>query len=218
MEELAMNSKMAEKTMPSEMIANVMKNNQDMDNLTGLNKLLLEYSNMPLLLRQEFRGEELITIGNQQMIIQTTKPIFVKCDHEGKPIRVPSDILKNHDGTPKMDYVANEDAIDTIIQALKFSGINKVTPITSLEENEILLDLRTISKKIAKTMALKQLEWGLDKETMGLTFENIMTIIKDARMIAKNGQLLRTIRQSVQRIEQHIEGTKNLPKQEKLYN
>ncbi len=180
MEELTMQSKMAEKTLPSEMIANIMKNNTDMENLTGLNRLLLEYSNMPLLLKQEFRGEELIQIGNSQMVIQTTKPIFVVCNNEGKPLRVPSKILKDHNGEPKMDYVPHEDAIDTIIQTLKFSGINKVTPITSLEENEIMWDLRTLNKKIAKVLALKQVEWGLDKEQMGLTHENIMTIIKDA--------------------------------------
>lgn len=183
---------------------------EDLQNLASLSRLLLQYDDMLLLLRREFRGEVLYTdpkSGNGHWI-QMTKPLFVKLDKEGNFFYKNSPIIKEEDGHPKKDYIPNDEAIDELIMELKFFGINKITPITSLDENEIKSDLRTIACKIAALLTLKQLEWGIDKELLPMRAEQILCIVKDARYIALNGNLLKALRSTIQRVEQSLEQNK----------
>lgn len=182
--------------------------NEDMENLNNLSKMLMQYDDMLSLLRREFRGEVLYTDENGKGTwVQLTKPLFIKLDDKGKPLRKFNPILMD-ESKRKLDYVPNDEAIDEVIMELKFFGINKITPITGLEENEIRTDLRAIACKLAAVLCLKQKEWGIDKELMPMRAEQIMTIIKDARYIPLNGNLLKALRSTIQRVEQTMEQLK----------
>lgn len=195
-------------------IPTLAKKTEDSEALASLTRLLTEYQEMLVLLRKEFRGESDVVLGDGRVItLQTTKPVFIKVDPKTRePLRRPNNNIITNEGGIKLEYIPNEDAIEELITTLRMSGINKITPITNLEENDILMDLRSMLCKVAATLALKQVEWGLDKELMPLKQEQINILIKDARMVAKNGQLLQALRSTIQRVEQHIEGTRNLQK------
>jgi len=186
----------------------IQKDSEDMKLLADFSKIFLQYDEILLLLRREFRGEsKFIDKTGQEYWVQTTKPAFIKLDENRNPIMRDNPFIK--DGLlPKKDYIPNDEAIDELIKMFRLCGINKITLITSLQMNEILTDLRSIACKLAATFALKQIEWGIDKELMPIQYEEIMTITKDARFIALNGNLLKTIRSSFQRIEQSIEQQK----------
>lgn len=167
--------------------------------LASLVELLSGYEDMLDMLRKEFRGEALHTDekGNSQWI-QMTKPIFIVKDIKLRtPLFKKNPIIKD-----KMDYITNDEAIDELLSCLKLMGINRMTPLTSIDENEIIADLNEFEKKLAALLTAKQQSWGLDKELMPMLMVKIKTVVKDARYIAKDGALLKALRSSVQRMEQ----------------
>ena len=175
-----------------------------LEGLTSLSKILLQYDNLLALLRKEWRGESLYTDSSSKMIwVQTQKPIFTKNDLEGIPIKI-----KNEQG--KEEFLPNDEAIDSILNILKFTGINKVTPITNISENEIIDDLKEIECKMAALLCLKQKEWGIDKEMLPIIHVDLKTMIKDARYLAKEGNLLKAVTRSVQEVIQQIIGEKRV--------
>jgi len=173
--------------------------------MSSLTKHLLEISKTLTFLRREFRGEALYQDdkGNQTWI-QTSKPIFVKVDFKtNKPLM---EKVKMPDGTEKDVYVANDEAIDEILSMLKFAGVNQITPISNIEFDNYMDDLREFECKLAGVLCLKQREWGLDKELLPMMQFKIKTIVQDVRSMSVKGMTIKILQTTVQRVEQLIEG------------
>lgn len=134
-------------------------------------------------------------------------------DKEGKPLMKPHS-NKMLATIGKVEYVPNVDAIEELLSQLKCMGINSITPLATIDNDNIMDDLKEFEKKLASLLCLKQIEWGLDKELMPMLMTKIKTIVQDARLVAKEGNLLRALMKSVQRIEQSVEQ----PKQQGSFN
>jgi len=185
-------------TMPSQL-------QEALNSMSSLTKHLLEISKTLTYLRREFRGEALYQDdkGNQTWI-QTSKPIFVKVNFKtNKPLM---EKVKMPDGTEKEVYVANDEAIDEILSMLKFAGVNQITPISNIEFDNYMDDLREFECKLAGVLCLKQREWGLDKELLPMMQFKIKTIVQDVRSMSVKGMTIKILQTTVQRVEQMIEG------------
>ena len=185
-------------TMPSQL-------QEALSSMSSLTKHLLEISKTLTFLRREFRGEALYhdDKGNQTWI-QTSKPIFVKVDFKtNKPLM---EKVKMPDGTEKDVYMANDEAIDEILSMLKFAGVNQITPISNIEFDNYMDDLREFECKLAGVLCLKQREWGLDKELLPMMQFKIKTIVQDVRSMSVKGMTIKILQTTVQRVEQLIEG------------
>ena len=88
-------------------------------------------------------------------------------------------------------------------------GVNQITPITFLEEDTILDDLKEFECKLAGVLMQKQIAWGLDKALMPMIMTKIKTIVADIRYMCRNGITLKALTQSVSRIEQVLEQNQN---------
>ena len=181
--------------------------------LASLSKLLLESSRTLSTLRRELRGEALQQYADGSSIyIQVSKPVFIKMVYDQKLKRdIP---LKNKVKIPdgkggeieKEIFVVNDEAIEEVLSMLKFAGVNQITPITSITEENILDDLKEFECKLAATLCLKQKEWGVDKELLPMIQFKIKTIVQDARYMCCKGAILKALQTSVQRVEQAWEG------------
>lgn len=175
--------------------------------MASLTKLLLEVSNILIFLRREFRGEGLYqdAEGNNHWV-QVSKPMFTRINFKTnlpvmKRVKMPW-------GETKDIYIPNDEAIDEILSMLKFGGLNQVTAISTISEDNYLDDLLEFECKLSGVLALKQKEWGLDKELLPMIQFKIKTIIQDARSMALRGNVLKALQTSVQRVEQAFEGEK----------
>lgn len=176
-----------------------------MQNLASLSNLLLHYEDILSLLRREFRGEALFQDkeGNT-MWVQVQKPLFIKKDKFGNPLKTKIQVGQES----REIYLTHDDAINDVVNLLKFTGINRITPITTLNENEVIDDLKEIECKLAALLALKQKEWGIDKELLPIYMVELKTIIKDARYLPVNGTVIKALRTMITRMEQAVEGEK----------
>ena len=175
--------------------------------IASLTKLLLESSKAITVLRREFRGEGLYQAedGSSQWV-QVSKPTFVVVDVlSGKPIRQEF-ILP--DQSKKMVYLPNDEAIDEILSMLKSMGMNQITPLTNLDEDTILDDLREFECKLAALLCLKQKGWGIDKELLPMLQSKIKTMVQDARYQCCEGSTIKALQTTVSRIESITEGDK----------
>jgi len=181
------------------------------NNISSLTKILLESSATLSVLRRELRGESLFqSEDGQSHWIQLSKPTFVKTDPlTQKPLKIK---IKLPDGTEKEAYVCNDEAIEEILSMFSSMGINTITPMTNLKEDTILEDLKIFECKLAATLALKQKEWGIDKELLPMLQTKISTKIQDARYQAREGTVLKALQTTVQRVEQSFEGEKQKSK------
>jgi len=172
--------------------------------MTSMVKLLLSGTDTLISLRREFRGEALWQgPDGTSHWIQVTKPLFLKMDPQtGKPIKIK---VKMPWGDEEEKFVANDEAIEEILSNLKFAGINQITAIAGIDENNYLDDLKEFECKLAATLTLKQKEWGIDKELMPLLQFKIKTIVQDSRSLALEGRTLKALQTTVQRVEQMIE-------------
>ena len=162
-------------------------------------------------LRRVFRGEALYQSedGSNQWV-QVVKPSFILLDKQTrKPIKK---IIKSLDGEEKEVFLPNDEAIEEVLSMLSFMGMNQITPLTNLDENTVLDDLKEFECKLAAMLCLKQVEWGLDKPLMPMIQTKIKTIIQDARYLCVNGGTMRALTQQVSRIEQVLEGGKDSKK------
>ena len=162
-------------------------------------------------LRRVFRGEALYQSedGSNQWV-QVVKPMFILLDKQTrKPIKK---IIKSVDGEEKEVFLPNDEAIEEVLSMLSFMGMNQITPLTNLDENTVLDDLKEFECKLAAMLCLKQVEWGLDKPLMPMIQTKIKTIIQDARYLCVNGGTMRALTQQVSRIEQVLEGGKDSKK------
>ena len=167
---------------------------------TQLISVLTEHEDMLNTLRREFRGEHLFqdSKGNIQWV-QVDKPMFTKLDKNNKPKRI------FNKKTKRWQYIANDDAINDIIKILKSSGLNSITPLTVISEDEIRADLLEIESKIAVLLTVKRKSWGIDKSEYPIIVANLKTIIKDARYRAKDGTVLKALRTITSRQESSLE-------------
>ena len=181
--------------------------------MASITKLLLEISNYLILLRREFRGEAMYQgqDGNTSWV-QVSKPVFIRVNFKtGKPVK---QIVKMPWNEDKEVYIPNDEAIDEILSMLKFSGINQMQPIGFNQPDNYLADLKEFECKLAAVLCLKQKEWGLDKELLPMQQFKIKTIIQDVRSMSINGNTLKSLISTIQRVEQMIEGDTTKKKKE----
>lgn len=167
-------------------------------------KILLEIPKNISSLRRTFRGEALYQSedGTNQWI-QVVKPRFVKLN----PLtREPLKELKRFPNGEEVNvYVPNDEAIEEILSMLFFMGMNSITPLTNLDENTILDDLKEFECKLAAILALKQVEWGMDKELLPMIMTTLKTPVQDVRYLCANGTTMKALTQQVSRVEQVVE-------------
>ena len=184
--------------------------NRDLSSISSISKILNSISEFPNMIRREFRGEMLYEDekGNSHWV-QATKPIFIKLDFEtGKPLKLKQRMpWKGTDGKEEIKelYVANEEAVEEVISIMKFAGINQINPVAFNTEENFLEDLKEFECKLAGVLALKQKEWGMDKELLPMIHFKIKTIVQDVRLLSVKGKLLQAIQTTVSRVEQFIE-------------
>ena len=173
-------------------------------------KLLYGITDTLLSLRREFRGEALWQgADGSSHWIQVTKPLFIKMiPGTRKPLM---EKVKTPWGETKEQYVANDEAIEEILSNLKFAGVNQITTVAGIDNDNYLDDLKEFECKLAATLALKQRNWGIDKELLPLLQFKIKTIVQDARSLALDGRTLKALQTTVQRVEQMIEDRNKKP-------
>ena len=175
--------------------------------VASLTRLLFEVSNTLIALRREFRGEALYqSEDGVNQWIQISKPVFVKVDFKTNlPLKVDE---KMPWGEMKKVYVPNDEAIEEVLSMLKFAGVNQITSMAGINEDNYLEDLKEFECKLAGVLCLKQREWGLDKELLPMLQFKVKTVVQDARSLAIEGRVLKALQTTVQRVEQMIEGDK----------
>lgn len=171
--------------------------------MASLTKLLLEVSNTLIAVRRELRGDSLYQSEDGSTTwVQVSKPVFIKVNQlTGNPYRRK---VKMPWGEAKLVYVPNDEAIEEILSMMKFAGVNQITSIAGIEYDNYMDDLREFECKLAAVLALKQKEWGLDKELLPMLMFKIKTVVQDARSMALDGRTLKALQTSVQRVEQMI--------------
>jgi len=172
--------------------------------MASMVKLLYGITDTLISLRREFRGEALWQgEDGSQHWVQITKPLFIKMNPgTRKPVM---EEKKMPWGEIKSVYIANDEAIEEILSNLKFAGVNQITTMAAVDNDNYLDDLKEFECKLAATLALKQRVWGIDKELLPLLQFKIKTIVQDARSLALEGRTLKAIQTTVQRVEQMIE-------------
>ena len=173
-------------------------------------KLLYGITDTLLSLRREFRGEALWQgADGSSHWIQVTKPLFIKMiPGTRKPMM---ENIKMPWGETKEQYIANDEAIEEILSNLKFAGVNQITTVAGIDNDNYLDDLKEFECKLSATLALKQRSWGIDKELLPLLQFKIKTIVQDARSLALEGRTLKALQTTVQRVEQMIEDRNKRP-------
>jgi hypothetical protein len=174
-------------------------------------KMLMEIPKSISTLRRVFRGEALYQSddGTTEWI-QVVKPMFIKLDpYTRQPI---TQFKSLPNGEKRNVFLPNDEAIEEILSQLFFMGMNDITPLTNLDENNVLDDLKEFECKLAGILCLKQVAWGLDKAYMPMIQTKIKTIVQDARYLCVNGGTMKALTQQVSRIENVLEGDKTLQK------
>ena len=175
-------------------------------------KMLMEIPKSISTLRRVFRGEALYQSedGTTEWI-QVVKPMFIKLDpYTRQPI---TKKYVSPTGEERNVFMPNDEAIEEILSQLFFMGMNDITPLTNLDENNVLDDLKEFECKLAGILCLKQVSWGLDKAYMPMIQTKIKTIVQDARYLCVNGGTMKALTQQVSRIENVLEGDKAFKKQ-----
>jgi len=179
--------------------------------MASISSLIKENQQLLPILRREFRGEALQQYADgSYSYIQVSKPYFVKIDAATEEPVMQEVNYKTHEGVEykKEIYTPNDEAIEEVLSMLKSMGINQITILTNVDENTILDDLREFECKLAAVLALKQKSWGIDKEMLPMLQTKIKTIVQDSRYLACNGNTIKAIQKTVQRVEQAWEGDK----------
>lgn len=173
------------------------KLHKDINDSAHLIKVLTDHVNFLENMRREMRGEQLYQDKDGETFwVQMDKPMFIKLDKNDQPIK------RLNKKTGKQEYITNDDAVNEVISILKSCGLNPITPLTNIDENEIRADLLEMESKIAVLLTVKRKKWGIDKAEYPATVGKIKMLIKDARYRAKDGTVLRALRTITSRIEQ----------------
>lgn len=178
--------------------------------MASLVRLLTGITDTLLSLRREFRGEALWQgADGSTHWIQVTKPLFIKMNPgTRKPLK---EMVKMPWGEEREQYIPNDEAIEEILSQLKFAGVNQITTMAGIDENNYLDDLKEFECKLAAVLALKQRSWGIDKEVLPMLQFKVKTIVQDARSLALDGRTLKALQTTVQRVEQMIEDRNKKP-------
>jgi len=181
------------------------------EQLVSTIKMLSEIPKSISTLRRVFRGEALYqSEDGTNNWVQVVKPSFILLDKETrKPIKK---MIKTSDGEEREVFLPNDEAIEEVLSMLYFMGMNQMTVLTNLDENTVLDDLREFECKLAGILCLKQVDWGLDKTLMPMIQTKIKTLIQDARYLCVNGGTMKALTQQVSRIEQVLEGGRDMKK------
>ena len=181
------------------------------EQLVSTIKMLSEIPKSISTLRRVFRGEALYqSEDGTNNWVQVVKPSFILLDKETrKPIKK---TIKTSDGEEREVFLPNDEAIEEVLSMLYFMGMNQMTVLTNLDENTVLDDLREFECKLAGILCLKQVDWGLDKTLMPMIQTKIKTLIQDARYLCVNGGTMKALTQQVSRIEQVLEGGRDMKK------
>jgi len=173
--------------------------------MASLTRILTEIPNTLISLRREFRGEALYQDDDGgSHWVQVSKPVFIQMDQlNQKPLKK---TITFPWGETREVFIPNDEAIDEILSMLKFVGINQISPIGVNTEDNYLDDLREFECKLAGVLALKQKEWGLDKELLPMLQMKIKTLVQDVRSMSVKGNTIKALQTTVQRVEQMIEG------------
>lgn len=187
--------------------------NQVANQLHSIVKMITDIPTSLPQIRRIFRGESLYQNDKGESTwVQQVKPRFVKIDFKtNQPIKIKQTMPWNDSsGKPEIKevYVPNDEAIEEVLTMLSFMGINLVTPITTLSEDDIVDDLREFEMELSSLLTLKQKEWGIDKEIRPMIFQEIKTLIQDIRYMALKGQTLKKLTEQVQKMEQVIHQSK----------
>ncbi len=177
--------------------------------MASISSLIKENQQLLPVLRREFRGEALQQYADgSYSYIQVSKPYFIRIDYKTSEPIMQKVKYKTHEGKEydKEIYTPNDEAIEEILSMLKSMGINQITILTNIDEDTILDDLREFECKLAAVLALKQKPWGIDKEMLPMLQTKIKTIVQDSRYLACNGNTIKAIQKTVQRVEQAWEG------------
>jgi len=174
-------------------------------------KMLSEIPKSISTLRRVFRGEALYqSEDGTNNWIQVVKPMFILLDKQTRqPIKK---IIKTPNEEDREVFLPNDEAIEEVLSMLYFMGMNQMTVLTNLDENTVLDDLKEFECKLAGILCLKQVDWGLDKSLMPMIQTKIKTLIQDARYLCVNGGTMKALTQQVSRIEQVLEGGKDMKK------
>jgi len=169
-------------------------------------KMLMEIPKSISTLRRIFRGEALYqSEDGKTQWIQVVKPMFIELDKKTRePIK---NKIKMEDGEERTIFQPNDEAIEEILSQLFFMGMNNITPLTNLDEDTVLDDLKEFECKLAGVLMQKQLSWGLDKALMPMIMTKIKTPVQDARYLCVQGNTMKALTQQVSRIEQVLESS-----------
>jgi len=175
--------------------------------MASISSLLKEAQQMLPILRREFRGEAVTQYEDGSCeYVQESKPFFIKVDKATeKPLKK---MVTYKSGGEREIYIPNDEAIEELLSMLKSLGLNRITLMTNVDESTILDDLKEFECKLAAVLALKQKSWGIDKELLPMLQLKIKTLVQDARYQACNGNTIKAIQKTVQRVEQYYEGDK----------
>lgn len=178
--------------------------NREVDSIESIAKIIKAIQNLPITMRRKFRGEGLHTSEKGVSTwVQNTKPTFVVIDYEtDKPKK---ELKMMPWGEEKECYIPNDEAIDEMISIMDFMGINEINPVGFNTPENYQEDLKEFECKLASLLALKQKEWGIDKELLPIMQTKIKTLIQDVRSLAVNGKFLRQIATNTQRVEQYVQ-------------
>jgi|TARA_R100000501_G_C2624024_1_gene117243 hypothetical protein len=170
---------------------------KDLENSMQLVKVLTEHEDLLETFRREMKGERLIEADDgERFWAQVEKPMFVQMDKNDEPL------MRHNKKTKRDEYITNEIAVTEIVNILKSCGLNQISPLTNIDEEEIRADLLEMESKIAMLLAVKRKKWGIDRALYPSMVGNLKMLIKDARYRAKDGTVLKALRTITQRIEQ----------------
>jgi len=161
--------------------------------LTGAHKILQ-------VLRHEFRGEELIqTPQGENIWFQISKPLFVRTNVKTEePLK---EKVKDPYNQEVEIYVPHDEAIEEILSLIKMCGLNQITPLGTTDDKEMNLDLYEFENRLSYLLTLKRKEWGIEKSLRPMVYKKIKQQVQDARTMQKDGRVLKSITQTVKRIE-----------------
>lgn len=166
------------------------------EEIVPLIKVLTDHETFLNVLRQELKGEQLFQDeqGNK-FWVQLDKPVFIRLDEQDRPLKI------MNERTKKMEFVPNDEGINSVMQTLKSCGMNPVAPLTTINENEIRADLLEMESKLAVLLTVKRKKWGVDKAEYPVVLGNLKVLIKDARYRSLDGVVLKALRTITSRLE-----------------
>ena len=167
------------------------------ENSYQLIKVLTDHETTLDILKMQLRGEIFYQEKDgERYFKQVDKPAFVVTDEYNNPVKV------HNPKTNQDEFVPNDEGINEIVKMLKLCGLNPVSPMTTIDENEIRADLFEMESKLAVTLFSKRKKWGIDKSLYPKTLGELKVLLKDTRYRSKDGIVLKALRTITSRIEQ----------------